>query len=396
VQETLRMQAVQDPVIPIVARMVRECPGTISLGQGVVHYGPPSKALAQIERCLADPDNHKYRAVHGIPELVAAIEAKLEAENGIPIETHRRVVVTAGGNMAFQSAVLAITDPGDEIILQAPYYFNHHMAIAIAGCRPVIVPTDARYQLQPDAIAAAITPRTRAIVTVSPNNPTGAVYPEAALREINALCRRHGLYHISDEAYEYFTYDGACHFSPGSLPDSAGHTISLYSLSKAYGMASWRIGYLVLPEHLFEPVEKIQDTLLICPPVICQYAAIGALSAGAAYCREHLGALAQVRAMAVETFNTLRPHCVAPPADGAFYFLLQVHTNARPMELVERLIREHSVAVLPGDAFGMEAGCSLRVAYGALSPQTAMEGIGRLARGLQAMRHIANAEQTSL
>src|SRR5690348_9953200 len=133
------MKAVQDPVIPIVANMVRECPGTISLGQGVVHYEPPPEALAQIERCLADPDNHKYRAVQGIPELVAAIEAKLEAENGIPGTAGRKVVVTAGGNMAFQSAVLAITDPGDEILLPSPYYFNHHMAVAIAGCHPIVV-----------------------------------------------------------------------------------------------------------------------------------------------------------------------------------------------------------------------------------------------------------------
>jgi len=389
VQETLRMQAVQEPIIPMVAKLTREHPGTISLGQGVVHYGPPPEALAQIERCLADPDNHKYRAVQGIPELVAALEAKLEAENGIPRDAGRRIVVTAGGNMAFQSAVLAITDPGDEILLPSPYYFNHHMAVAIAGCRPVVVPTDTRYQLQLGALAAAITPRTRAIVTVSPNNPTGAVYPEAALRAVNALCRRHGLYHISDEAYEYFTYDGARHFSPGSLPDSAGHTISLYSFSKAYGMASWRIGYMVLPEHLLVPVEKIQDTLLICPPVICQYAALGALSAGAAYCRGHLNALAEVRAMAIETFETLRPRCVAPPAEGAFYFLLQVRTAARPMALVERLIREHGVAVLPGDAFGQEEGCALRVAYGALSPETALEGIGRLAHGLKAILGVA-------
>ncbi len=145
--------------------------------------------------------------------------------------------------MGFLNAILAITSPGDEIILQTPYYFNHEMAVAIAGCRAIPVPTDSNYQLRLDAIRQAITGRTRAIVTVSPNNPTGVVYSEADLRQINALCASSGIYHITDEAYEYFTYDGAEHFSPGSIPDSAESTLSLYTLSKAYGFASWRIGY---------------------------------------------------------------------------------------------------------------------------------------------------------
>src|SRR5204862_4546052 len=159
-------------------------------------------------------------------------------------------MVTAGGNMAFVHAVLAITEPDDEVILPVPFYFNHEMAIQIAGCRAVRVPTDARYQLSVGAIRDAITDRTRAIVTVTPNNPSGAVLSESSLREVNALCRELGIYHIADEPYEYFTYGSARHVSPGSFPDAASHTISMYSLSKAYGFAGWRIGYVVYPEHL--------------------------------------------------------------------------------------------------------------------------------------------------
>ena len=117
-------------------------------------------------------------------------------------------MVTAGSNMAFLNSVLALADPGDEFILPMPYYFNQEMAIRMAGCVPVPVAVRDDWQLDVPALAAAITPRTRAIVTVSPNNPTGAVYHEADLRAVNALCARHGLYHFSDEAYEYFTYDG--------------------------------------------------------------------------------------------------------------------------------------------------------------------------------------------
>lgn len=383
-RDSLRMQSVQSPIIPVVAELIRNHPGTISLGQGVVSYGPPPEAVAQITRFLSEPENHKYKPVQGLPALVEALAAKLKVENNIRAGAATPIVITAGGNMAFMNAVLAITDPGDEVILQTPYYFNHEMAVSIASCRPVLVSTDDNYQLRPSAIADAITSKTRAVVTVSPNNPTGAVYPEAALREVNDLCRQRGIYHIHDEAYENFVYNGARHFSPASIAGSEGHTISLFSFSKAYGFASWRVGYKIVPEHLLAPIKKIQDTILICAPVISQYAALGALQAGASYCREKVAELGNVREMVVRELATIADICTVPPANGAFYFLLRIHAKCDPMELTEKLVREHRVAVIPGSAFGMD-GCYLRISYGPLSKDTAAEGIGRLVRGLQAM-----------
>ena len=142
-----RMQMVQSPIIPIVGELIRDNPGTISLGQGVAYYGPPDEAVQAIETFLSKPENHKYQLVQGIPELIDLIEAKLKTENGINTEGSR-IVVTAGANMGFVNAILAITDPGDEIILQLPYYFNHEMAITIADCKAVCVPTNDNYQLQ--------------------------------------------------------------------------------------------------------------------------------------------------------------------------------------------------------------------------------------------------------
>lgn len=381
--ESPRMQAVQSPIVPVIGELIRNCPGTISLGQGVVYYGPPPEAFEQIPQFLADPENHKYGSVQGITPLLDVIKTKLKAENGIEINAQNCIFITAGGNMGFMNALLAIASPGDEIILQTPYYFNHEMAITMASCHPVLVATDTDYQLRPDAIRQAITQKTRAVVTISPNNPTGAVYPQEALREVNEICRQQGIYHISDEPYEYFTYNGVQHFSPGSIPHSSGHTISLYSLSKAYGFASWRIGYMVIPEHLLISVKKIQDTLLICPPIISQYAALGALLSGVGYCRQKLSAIAQVRQIVLNQLEGIRDLCTIPPADGAFYFLLRVHTQLDAMELVERLIYDYGVAVMPGTAFGIDDGCYLRVAYGSLQKDTAVEGVGRLVQGLQ-------------
>jgi aspartate/methionine/tyrosine aminotransferase len=381
--DSLRMQSVQTPIIPVVGELIRANPGTISLGQGVAYYGPPPQARDHIQRFWADPENHKYKLVQGIPELLEAIRAKLADENGICVGEGQQIVVTAGANMGFINAVLAVTDPGDEIILNLPYYFNHEMAVAIADCKAACVSTDDSYQLRPGAIERAVTDGTRAVVTISPNNPSGTVYSEQALREVNEMCRRRGIYHISDEAYEYFTYDGARHFSPGSIDGSAPHTISLYSLSKAYGFASWRIGWMVIPEPLYMPVKKIQDTVLICPPVVSQWAAVGAMHAGRAYCRDKLQVTSEIRQVVLERLRDIADIVSVPRADGAFYLLLRVHTDTDPMTLVRRLIEEHKVAVIPGTTFGVQDQCLLRVAYGALDKATASEGIGRLAKGLR-------------
>jgi len=381
--DSLRMESVQTPIIPVVGELIRAHPGTISLGQGVAYYGPPPQAGEYLQQFFADPQNHKYKLVQGIPELLEAIGQKLAAENGIRLGADQRIVVTAGANMGFVNAVLALTDPGDEIILNLPYYFNHEMAIAMADCQAVCVSTDEDYQLRPDAIENAVTRRTRAVVTISPNNPTGAVYSESSLRQVNDLCRRHGLYHISDEAYEYFTYDGATHFSPGSIEGSAPHTISLFSLSKAYGFASWRIGWMVIPERLFLPVRKIQDTILICAPVVSQWAALGAMQAGRAYCQDKLRETRAVRRLVLEGLHEIGDLVTVPQADGAFYLLARVHTEMDPMRLTRRLIEEYQVAVIPGTTFGIQDRCLLRIAYGALQRDTAAEGIDRLARGLR-------------
>ncbi|GFE68733.1 pyridoxal phosphate-dependent aminotransferase [Chroococcus sp. FPU101] len=377
-----RMEDVQSPIIPVVGQLIRENVGTISLGQGVVSYSPPVESIETLSAFLADAENHKYKAVYGIPTLLTAIEEKLQEDNHIHL-TKQRIIVTAGGNMAYMNAILAITSVGDEIILNTPYYFNHEMAIMMAGCHPVLVKTDENYQPRPDAIEAAITEKTRAVVTISPNNPTGVVYSESLIREVNEICQRKGIYHINDEVYEYFTYDGIKHFSPGSISGSQDYTISLYSLSKAYGFASWRIGYMIIPEHLFVAINKIQDTIVICPPVISQYAALGALKAGKAYCQGHLEKIALVRKIVLESLQSIQDLCTITPADGAFYFFLKVNRDLDDFWLVKTLIEKHKIAVLPGSTFGMTDGCYLRLAYGSLPPETAAEGMERFVKGLR-------------
>jgi aspartate/methionine/tyrosine aminotransferase len=388
--QSRRLESVQTPVIPVVGRWITATPGTLSLGQGIVSYGPPPEVIEAVQRFGGTIDDHRYGPVEGLAALIEMLEQKLARENGITVRPDSRVVVTAGGNLAFMNAVLAIADAGDELILSVPYYFNHEMAIVMAGARPVAVQTRSDLQLDVEAIARAITPRTRAVVTVSPNNPTGAVYDEASLQAVNALCRDRGLFHIHDEAYEYFTY-GVPHFSPGSIAGAAAHTISLYSLSKAYGMASWRVGYMVIPDALWSAVNKIQDTLLICPPAVSQRAAAAALTVGATWATDRLVGLNTTRRKMREALGAGgMPVDVIVP-DGAFYFFMRVRSTMDPMTLTERLIREHKVAVMPGSAFGA-AGCALRVSYGALDADSVAEGLTRLVTGLRTIVGEANME----
>jgi aspartate/methionine/tyrosine aminotransferase len=374
------MRQVDTPIIPTIAALARQTPGTISLGQGVVSYGPPAEAIAKLPLLMADVQMHKYQPVGGYAPLVDAIQSKLASENGLHTEGVSRVMVTAGSNMAFLNAVLAVADPGDEFILPMPFYFNQEMAVRMCGCVPVPVPTRADWSLDVAAIAAAVTPRTRAIVTVSPNNPTGAVYSEADLRAVNALCAREGLYHFSDEAYEYFTFGGARHFSPGSLPGAHAHTLSFYSLSKNFGMASWRVGYVVFPAHLAEAMEKVQDTNLICAPVPSQLLALEALRLGKAWVQPKVDELARVRSTVHGLLAELGDLVRFPRTEGAFYVLMRLPGVDDALAFNRAMIQKHQVATIPGFAFGLtdtRRDNYQRLSYGALDAATVSEGVQR-------------------
>lgn len=374
------MDGVDTPIIPTVAALVREHPGTISLGQGVVRYGPPADLLRALPERMADPLLHRYQAVGGIAPLIDALGAKLRDENGIDVARGSQVMVTAGSNMAFLNAVLALADPGDEFILPLPFYFNQEMAIRMAGCVPVCVPTRPDYQLDLGAIERAITARTRAIITVSPNNPTGAVYPEDDLRAVNALCAARGLYHFSDEAYEYFTFDGARHFSPASIPGAERHTLTFQSFSKGWGMASWRCGHVVYPADLAEAMNKVQDTNLICAPVVSQLLALESLKLGRRAIEPELQSLASVRHTVHEALSALDGLASFPRTQGAFYVVLRLPGVSDPHAFIRAMVERHRVAVIPGFAFGLtdtrEANYQ-RLSFGSLDPATVAEGVQR-------------------
>jgi Aspartate/tyrosine/aromatic aminotransferase len=377
-----RLANVQSPIIPFIGELTRNHPGTISFGQGIAFYGPPSEAYKYVEDNLSNESINRYGPVEGIPELQQALVKKLRTTNNIQINETNCVVVTAGSNMAFNTAILATTDPGDEVILPTPYYFNHEMSLSMERCKPILVPCNDDYHLNIEKIRSAITSKTKAIVTVSPNNPSGAVYTKQELQKVNTLCKENNIYHISDEAYEDFFYQDHQHYSAASQADTQQHTISLFSFSKGYGFAGWRIGYMVIPTHLLAAIKKIQDTILISPPMISQHAAVGALSTDANFLHENRLAMSTKREMVLERLDKLSCLTTKPSSEGAFYALLNIDIDLDDMQLAKQLIEINNVATIPGSAFGIESGCFLRLSYGALSDSDIKEGLDRITKGL--------------
>ncbi|WP_254973225.1 aminotransferase class I/II-fold pyridoxal phosphate-dependent enzyme [Cyanobium sp. Candia 9D4] len=385
-----RMAAVADPVIAQVGALMRQRPDVLSLAQGMVCWAPPAAARQAVALALAeaDPRLDRYGAMQGEEDLLAAVRRELTEARGLDLEGSD-LLVTAGSNMAFHAIAQVLCDPGDEVLLPLPFYFNHAMAIRLAGGVPV--PVAAGLVPDPGRLAAAITPRTRAIVTISPNNPSGLVTPPEVLAAINRLCHHHGLLHVSDEAYADFLHGTVPHGSPGRLPGSGAHTVSLFSLSKAYGMAGWRVGYAAVPRQLMGALAKVQDTVLICPPLVSQRAALAALEAGPAWCRPHIAALGERRRQLFDAVATARAGGQAVellgPLDGAFYGLLRFPCSLGGASLLRHLVLGHGVAALPGDSFGLPqvGGQSLlRLSYGMLDATALAEALGRLFEALAA------------
>jgi aspartate/methionine/tyrosine aminotransferase len=353
----------------------------IDLGQGVPFYGPPKEAMLAATEALQEESGFKYSPDSGFPDLRETIARKLASENGVEVDPSSNIMVTAGANQAFANALLSITRPGDHVLVLSPYYFNHVMAVQLAGCKPVVIDTDRNYQPIVERIGERITKRARAVVLVSPSNPTGAVYSRHTINEIGALCAKNGLHLITDETYEHFVYDDARFVSALSLDKEIEHTISLFSFSKSYGMSGYRIGYAVFPAGIYSEMLKVQDTLTICAPSALQVAAEAAMKLGAAYPRQFIPRIEKVRKIFIDRLTGL--HFVEMPVTkGSYYFLLRLRTKRSDWNIARKLIEEYGVITIPGEVFGTRYP-ALRVAYANVDESMAVKGISRLEKGLQ-------------
>jgi aminotransferase len=357
--------------------MVQDMDDVISLGVGEPDFATPwnicEAAIYSIEQ-----GSTSYTSNRGIPELCQEIARYLDNRFSINYSPETEIVVTSGVSEAFDVAIRTVVDPGDEVIVAEPSFVAYSPCVMLAGGTPVPVQCreEDAFRLTADALAEAITPKTKAVVINFPNNPTGGVMRGADYRAIADVIVDHDLLLISDEIYAELTYDGS-HTSAVTVEDLRERTITLNGFSKAYAMTGWRIGFLCAPKEICDAALKIHQYVMMCAPVMAQVAAIEALRRSS---RERDAMVREYcirRNMFVHGLNRIGLPCHMP--NGAFYAFPSVkETGLSDLDFAERLLTEQGVAVVPGRVFGASAEGHLRCAY-AVSRETLRVALDRMA-----------------
>jgi len=307
-----------------------------------------------------------YSENAGLVSLREAIVEKLKRDNNIEANISQ-ILVTVGAIEGLSAAVMAIIDPGDEVLLFTPTYSTHIRQVIIASGKPVLVPTieEDGFALDFDAIRKAITSKTKAIICCSPNNPTGTVFPEKALRELASLALQHNLVIITDEAYEYFIYDGREHFSIGSIPEMKEHVVSCYTFTKTYAMTGWRIGYLHADEALIPQITKAHIPFAICAPVVSQYAALAALEGPQDCVSEFRAHYLAARNLMCERLDDLDSAFAYQRPGGSYLMFPKIllEEGRDSMAFCKSLLRNGRVSTTPGIAFGPAGESHLRLSF---------------------------------
>jgi aspartate aminotransferase len=359
----------------------------IGFGAGEPDFPTPEAVVAAAEAACRDPKNHRYTPTAGLPELREAIVTKTQRDSGLEV-TAGQVLVTNGGKQAVANTFAVLCDPGDEVLMPAPYWTTYPESIALAGGVPVVVATDAAsgFRVTVEQLEAARTPRTKILLFVSPSNPTGAVYSKGEIEVLGRWAAEHGIWVVTDEIYEHLVYGRAeFHSMPVLVPELADRCVVVNGVAKTYAMTGWRVGWMLGPTDVIAAATNLQSHETSNVANVSQRAALAAVSGD-------LSAVAMMRA----AFNRRRltmhrmlneidgVECLLP--EGAFYVFpsvtglygrqLRGRIPTSSAELAELAIEEAKVAVVPGEAFGSPG--YFRLSY-ALGDDDLVEGVSRLA-----------------
>jgi aspartate aminotransferase len=360
----------------------------IGFGAGEPDFPTPAHVVEAAARACREPRFHHYTPAGGLPELRTAVAAKTARDSGLQVDA-AQVLVTNGGKQAIYEAFATLLDPGDEVLLPTPYWVTYPEAIALAGGVPVLVETSAAgcFRAGVEQLEAARTPRTKALVFVSPSNPTGAVYPPDEVAAIGRWAAGHGLWAVCDEIYEHLVYgDNRFASMPVAVPELADRCVVVNGTAKTYAMTGWRVGWMVAPADVVRAAANLQShaTSNVCN--VAQAAALAALEGGQEEVGRMRAAFDRRRRRMHELLLTIPGvACVEP--QGAFYAFpsfegilgrtLRGRTSATTMDLADLVLEEAKVAFVPGEAFGAPG--HARFSY-ALGDDDLVEGITRIAK----------------
>ena len=359
----------------------------IGFGAGEPDFPSPPYVVEAAQAACADPKNHRYSPAGGLPELKAAVAGATNRHSGTQV-TPAQVLITNGGKHAVYNAFEALLNPGDEVLLPAPFWTTYPEPIALAGGTTVVLPTgvDAGFRVTVEQLEAARTARTKALVFVSPSNPTGAVYPAAEVRAIGEWALEHGIWVLTDEIYEYLTFgDHVFSSMPGLVPELADTCVILNGVAKTYAMTGWRVGWMIGPADVVKAATNLQSHSTSNVANVCQRAALAALEGGLEYVDEMRQAFAR-RAKLIHSLLNEIPGVTAMEPQGAFYAFPSFEgvlgrtiggvTPTSTVELAGVILDEAKVAIVPGEAFGAPGYARLSFA---VSDNDIIEGVGRIA-----------------
>jgi len=335
--------------------------GLITLAGGTPDFPTPPHIVEA--GCKALRDGHTtYTAWLGIPPLREAIAEKLWRENNLKVDPGTEILVTAGSQAAMLTVSMALIDPGDEVIIPAPFYgeYRRDMMLAEGILVPVLTKREKSFEIEPEELEKAITPRTKAFILVSPSNPTGGIIRRPTLERIAEIAQKHDLLVISDELYEHYLYDDYKHFSIGSLPGMWQRTVTINSFSKHYGMTGWRVGYIVAPAEIIRAILPIHHNVNICAAAVSQWAALAALTGPHAWFDDILAKYDRRRRVWMQALDEMGLPYGYP--QGAYYIMFDVTSTGLSSQEFSQMMRQEAKVAVGGGG-------------GAIDPST--EGLNR-------------------
>ena len=344
-------------------------PDVVSLAQGIPSFDTPEPIKSFVQQKIAEGECATYSLTPGLPQLREYIAESLLRE-AMHYDPDQEIIVSSGSIEALAATLLALTQPGDEIILPSPSYASYQEVVRIAGCTPRFAPLreEQNFAFNEEAFEACLSPRTRAILYCNPNNPTGTVFSEAETRALVALAERHNLFLIIDEAYKDFVYTPEAYFSPAQVAEVRQRIVRIFTFSKAYGMTGWRVGYLHSDARNVQEILKVHDALVTCAPVVSQYAALAALEYGHEHITTFRQAFKQRRDLTLTYLDQLSHVFDYQKPEGAYFVFPRVKdvvAHAHDSHaLAYNILEKAKVAVVPGIAFGPSGEAHIRLNFG--------------------------------
>jgi aspartate/methionine/tyrosine aminotransferase len=339
-----------ESVIREMTRRALAC-GAVNLAQGFPDFPAPAEIKEAAKRAI-DEDYNQYAITHGSPNFRRAIADKARAYNRLHCDPELNVTVTCGATEGMIASLLAVINPGDEVVIFEPFYENYGPDVILAGAAPRYVTLHKPgFTIDPDELAAAFSSRTKAIIINTPHNPTGKVFSRAELELIARLCRRFDTLAITDEIYEHIIYDGNRHISIGGLDGMADRTVTIGGLSKTYSVTGWRLAYVIACERLTSAIRKVHDFLTVGAPHPLQEAGAFALRLPASFYAELQGMYRSKREMLLAALAEADLNCRQPA--GAYYIMADIgHLGFKDdFAAADFLLNEVGVAAVPGSSF---------------------------------------------